>query len=295
MNDFSQTARWVSMNSDGARLFVGSSESGVKQPRLLLLHGNPATMDDWGPLAELLSRDFALLAPDLPGFGRSDDVVSPLGSTALDTAAECALAAAREVGWTSPFYVLGHSHGAGVAQVLAARYPGAIAGVVLLAGLAVPAHAAYRQLALPGMRAILGSLKPFLGRSASAPLVRGIMRGIMRPTFAPAILEDTVLEQQLLDFARRPSMLTQMVLLARENPSVQLARDADKIRAPVLFVHGAADQLIPIAHAQRLRALLANAPSVAFETVPHAGHMLHRTHASDVARLVRGWVVSLVH
>ena len=45
---------------------VGSGET------VILIHGNPDSADSWDDLIPLLSQHYRCIAPDLPGFGRSD-------------------------------------------------------------------------------------------------------------------------------------------------------------------------------------------------------------------------------
>src|SRR5688572_27077165 len=58
---------------------------------LLLLHGHPRSHMTWGQVAELLSADFRVVCPDLPGFGRSykpaDDPESTFSSKRTKAAA----------------------------------------------------------------------------------------------------------------------------------------------------------------------------------------------------------------
>src|SRR5687768_12954704 len=117
------------------------------EPRFLLLHGNPGTADDFERLGPLLGRRGGAVAPDLPGFGESAPFPSDLSGSALDAHADACAALLDELGWQSPVTVIGHSHGGGVAQVLAGRHPRRVGSLVLLGSLGHPAHLSYRLLA----------------------------------------------------------------------------------------------------------------------------------------------------
>lgn len=54
---------------DGHRLHVVDRGSG---PTLLMLHGNPTSSAVWGGVVDRLAGRFRCVAPDLPGFGRSE-------------------------------------------------------------------------------------------------------------------------------------------------------------------------------------------------------------------------------
>lgn len=290
MHCFSGTTRRVTVGNDSAQMSVGHQPATqAKAPRLLLLHGNPASMTDWCDLASELRGRFEVLAMDLPGFGGSDIAPTP-GRTRLDIAADCALAVARDAGWDAPFYVVGHSHGAAVALVMAAREPQVVAGVVLLASLSTRAHLAYRQLALPGVQTLLRIPAALVRRESMRPLTRRVVSKIMAPMFAPAPLSDERVDAQLRAFARRPSVLLQMARVASENPSAQLRHEVPRVSAPVLQIHGGGDNLVPLAHAQHLGALLRSTTSIRFESLENAGHMLHRSHAAVVRALLDAWI-----
>lgn len=58
-------------NVDGLNLFYREAGK-VGQPKLLLLHGFPTSSHMFRDLIPLLSDQFHIVAPDLPGFGRTD-------------------------------------------------------------------------------------------------------------------------------------------------------------------------------------------------------------------------------
>ncbi len=270
------------------------SHSRDGRARMLLLHGNPSNLNDWRVLAPLLSAEHEIVAVDLPGFGKSEPVARRAGESRLDATARCIVALADTLGWHDPFFVVGHSHGGAVAQVVAARHPDRIAGVVLIATLGSPAHKAYRMLALPGVSRGLAIVAGLLRRRRCIPLFRALSPGIMRAIYPPSPLTRELIDGRLRDFVELPHILVSMADVACGSPSAQLLRDAEKIRAPVLFLHGADDALVPIAHAKTLFAAMKNAPGAAsFETIQGAGHMLLATDALEVNRRITEWTRQL--
>src|SRR5262249_17516680 len=129
--------------------FVSTSE-GRARPKFLLLHGNPGSIADWKQLVPRLSSVADIAAIDMPGFGQSSRGDAAAEALGLEKMAAHAVAVADALSWREPFYLVGHSHGGGVAQVAAAKYPERIAGLVLIGTLGAPAHLSYRLLALPG-------------------------------------------------------------------------------------------------------------------------------------------------
>jgi pimeloyl-ACP methyl ester carboxylesterase len=65
------TVRYLHADIDGFQVFYREAGTPGK-PKLLLLHGFPTSSHMFRGLIPLLADDFHIVAPDLPGFGRSD-------------------------------------------------------------------------------------------------------------------------------------------------------------------------------------------------------------------------------
>jgi len=102
-------------------------------PPLVLVHGGAAHARWWSFLAPLLARDHLVVAPDLSGHGDSgwrDAYRTEVWSDEVLAVAEAATTAAPAGGGGLPF-VVGHSLGAQVSCVAAARHGDRLGGVVL--------------------------------------------------------------------------------------------------------------------------------------------------------------------
>jgi lipase len=95
---------------------------------VLAIHGITSSSRSWPLLAEAL--DNPVLAPDLRGRGRSNQLPGPVGMA--QHAADCA--AVVEAGGGAPLVVVGHSMGGFVATVLAASRPDLVRALVLVDG-----------------------------------------------------------------------------------------------------------------------------------------------------------------
>ena len=106
----------------GAALHVARTGDG---PPLLLLHGWPEFWWTWEPVMLRLADRFALIAPDLRGFGDSDKPAGPFGAAdhANDMLALLDALGLAEVG------VVGHDVGGAVMQAMARGAPERIAGL----------------------------------------------------------------------------------------------------------------------------------------------------------------------
>src|SRR5690606_18503970 len=102
----------------------------ARRRKCLLLHGNPGSLLDWAAIVPCLSEVVDLAAFDMPGFGKSTRPSHAADSLSLDRLAEHAMAVADALSWEEPFFLVGHSHGGGVAQTVATKYPKRIAGLL---------------------------------------------------------------------------------------------------------------------------------------------------------------------
>jgi pimeloyl-ACP methyl ester carboxylesterase len=260
---------------------------GGHRTRCLLLHGNPGSLLDWRALVPRLPSDVDVAAIDLPGFGRSTRPHSEPHSLSLDRLAEHALAAADALSWREPLVLVGHSHGGGIAQVLAARYPERVAGLVLVGTLGTPAHGSYRLLALPGAETIARLVGRVFGAKWLRPISRKILGAVMKDLFSPHVVPAVRLESELESFSRHPEILTAMVHVALGRPCAQLRAAASSIRCPSVFLHGSEDRVVPVRHARAIHEPIVQAGGRShFEAFSGAGHMLMQDRPAEIAEHV---------
>jgi len=103
------------------------------RPPLLLVHGFPQTHAMWHKVAPQLADRFALVLPDLRGYGDSDKPASDAAHAAYGKRAMAAdlVALMRALGF-GRFAVCGHDRGARVAHRMALDHPQAVSRLMLL-------------------------------------------------------------------------------------------------------------------------------------------------------------------
>jgi len=117
-----------------AELFVRRTGSTPTTP-VLLIHGWQATADlNFFPLFEPLDAHHTVVAADLRGHGRS---TYPEDGFTIEDAADDNAALLEALGIESAI-VVGYSLGTAVAQMMVARHPERVAGIVLAAGELAP-------------------------------------------------------------------------------------------------------------------------------------------------------------
>ena len=104
-------------------------------PTVVMLHGYTGSKENWYPLAQRLRGRYRLLVPDLPGWGDSERRAGEDYGFAAQAERVHAFVQARAPG--APVVLLGHSMGGGIAVVEAARHPGDVRALGLLAAAGV--------------------------------------------------------------------------------------------------------------------------------------------------------------
>lgn len=117
-------------------------------PVLLLIHGIAGSVENWQAVIEPLARHHTVLAPDLPGHGRSAPGAGDRSLGALAAALRDLLVTLRHERAT----LVGHSLGGGIALQFAYQFPELTERLVLVSsgGLGREVSAVLRAAALPG-------------------------------------------------------------------------------------------------------------------------------------------------
>jgi alpha-beta hydrolase superfamily lysophospholipase len=212
---------------------------------VVFLHGYGEHLGLYEPLARRLTADgLAVSAMDAVGHGRSDGerAVLPSWDVYVDDARQLVhLTRAAHPG--RPLILAGHSAGGLAAYLLALRSPG-IAEALVLSG------APLRPL--PWARELLAA-----DDSAEPAPVDPAEMFSTHPDYLHALLHDPLTWHG----GFRPETLK--AIIATE-PEVAEGLAAGRPDLPVLFVHGEADQIVPLADAQADAAQLPQATLVTF-------------------------------
>src|SRR3954452_11903130 len=118
----------LSVNGLEAFVATGGREFDTLQPTIVLLHGAGFDHSTWALHSRWFAHHgFGVLAPDLPGHGRSS-------GTPLSSIADMAdwTAALLDAAGTAKARLVGHSMGSLIALETAARHPAKVAGLSLI-------------------------------------------------------------------------------------------------------------------------------------------------------------------
>jgi pimeloyl-ACP methyl ester carboxylesterase len=198
-------------------------------PLLVWAHGWGHTHRNMIPLAEAAPRAARSILLDLPGFGASPPPPGPWGTEDYaDAVADwlAKLPAERRV-W------IGHSFGCRVGLQLAARHPGLVHGLLLIAAAGLP-----RTRSLP--ERVRLSARRWAFRLARRLTQEGPQRDRLRARFGSA------------DYARAGPMRPIMVKAVNED----LTEIARAVRVPTVLVYGDRDSETPPEIGARLNRLI---------------------------------------
>ncbi len=252
------------------RLFWDRAGSG--EP-LLLLHGIGSTHDDFAALRPQLDSRYRVLAPDLPGHGRSPALPQRPTVAAITDAVAADL---DELG-VARGHILGTSIGARVALELAAR--GRARSVVAISppGLNTPAERAYQGLVMGATRLTLRGVRPLVPFAARTVVGRSLLLAGLRSTpWLSGEIEARALRDGFGEAHGFWAMLWWGIL-------ADVPTGLDRIDCPVLLAQGTAD-LIATGQTPRY---LAAVPTARFVPLLGAGHAPQSDTPDAILQLLR--------
>ena len=248
---------------DGGRVHL--LRGGTGEP-VLFLHaaGGAGT---WLPFHGLLaSAGFEVIAPDHPGFGKSDEF--PEAETVGDLVFHY-LDVLDALGLDRP-HVVGGSFGGWIAAELAVYAPHRIGSLTLLsaAGLRLPEHPATDLFLLPPAR-----LSEVLFHNPPPPA----------PAPPPGAAPDL---DAIIAAYREATSLARFSWVPFLNDP-KLERRLRRITAPALVVAPSDDRVIPVEHAQRYAERIAGAE---YSEVPDCGHAMYFEKPEQFASAVTSFL-----
>ncbi len=247
---------------DGGRVHVFRGGSG--EP-VLFLHaaGGAGT---WPEFHGLLSRSFDVIAPDHPGFGKSDDFPE---LTAMDDLVYHYLEVMDALGLDRP-HVVGASFGGWIAAELAVHSPHRIGSLTLLsaAGLRVAGHPV-----------------PDIFLTPPSKLVELLFHNPPPPPGPPPPGGRPDIDAVLAAYRDATALARFCWVPYMHDP--KLERRLRRIGVPVLVAAPEDDRLIPVAHARRYAELI---PGAALATVADCGHAMYFEKPAEFAALVAAFL-----
>ena len=220
---------------------------------VVLVHGLVVSSLYMVPVMRHLAPYRRVLAPDLPGFGRSWKPRRVLGVSALADALGAWMGAAG----IGRALLVGNSMGCQIAVDVAVRQPELVAGLVLIGPTMDPRDRTLRGEAWRLARALVHE-PPALH---AIELVDGVRFGVRR-----------------------------LYATARYALNDPIQSKLPLVRQPALVLRGEHDPIVPTAWAEQVAALL---PYGRANTVPGAGHAINLDSPAELARVVRPFACAI--
>ena len=226
-----------------SRLWLGRATSGA--PTVVLLHGIVSSRY-LVPTARQLAASCRVVAPDMPGFGRTPRFGDPLTISQMADLMAGWMAASGLEGST----VVGHSVGAQTAAELTTRHPGVVGGVVLV-GPTVDRQA----------RGVPALIRRWLANAPTEPMSFNALAGYEVCEIGPA----------------------RMLRALRHAVDDAIEDKLAALTCPVLLVRGERDRIAP---QEWLDELQRRRPDAGLSVVPEAAHTVVYTHPVQLAQVI---------
>lgn len=248
---------------DGVRVHI-RDQGPVDRPTLILLHGFAASLHTWEPWVERLADHYRVITIDLPGHGLTRAPRRYQASTQGFLGIVRAVAASRGV---ERFTLAGNSMGGAVAWNYALAHPEDLDALVLVnaAGWRPPADSeGVREGPPPFIFSLIRT--PIIGTGIRNLEMRPLARQGLRSAFIDDSLVDDAMVDRYVELSRGPGH--RAILLSIEQNGESPVRMSE-ISMPTLVMHGAQDNLIPVAAGRHYAAAIPGAELTVFENVGH--------------------------
>lgn len=250
-------------------------EAGKGVP-IILLHGAWNDSSQWVSVIESLSENFHCFAPDLLGFGESEN---PNIHYSIDLQVEC-LAELLKALKLEKVYLVGHSLGAWIAASYALKYPNQVDGLVLLSpeGVEIEGQDKHWQK----MQRLI-KRSPFVTKLLKLLLPLAKILGLHEK-----IEQDFQLRQVLLQYPTACQLLFQ-----RQKPEIiaeLLQNRLYLITAPVLILQGGKDTPETLAKSRTYTQLI---PKAELKIIAHATNDALESSPGSVAADIQDFITEL--
>jgi pimeloyl-ACP methyl ester carboxylesterase len=276
-------ARTAALPVTGARLFYyDAGPHGA--PEMLLLHGLGDEADTWRRVLASLAVRHRVIAPDLPGFGRSPLPPRRFLTPRYLSAVLIELMGHLELG---PALLVGSSLGAALAQIVALADPRLVSRLILVDGgllamtrpragmlfmlLPGPGEKRYRSLAAD-LDAAYASLQPYYGSLGAMPAVE---RQFLRERVGERVASPTQMRAYFSSFR---GFVGWALFKGR-----LFARRASRLAIPATYVWGEQDHILPV---EAGKAACAHHEGAVMSIIPGAGHLPHQETPEEFLRVL---------
>lgn len=248
-------------------------------PLLLLIHGIAGFLEEWSPAMEILSKEFKVIALDLPGHGLSDkpDVAYTLDFLADSLKSFISALDAEKV------CLAGHSLGGAVCLNFAMRYPHLTERLFLINSVFTKTPLTIRLGSFGFLPNLLRKIPYFIVKMSA------------RLTFYDHRLISDEWLKDAYRYMNEPGSLRAMFSIIRSIVSLSGLRKSvlnaflpgiSQITVPTLIIYGEKDRIIPIENSRLLQQYIPDSSCISFS---NCGHELQYERCDQFCQAVAGF------
>lgn len=232
-------------------------------PAVLVLHGWGGSSDSWLKFQEILSqKNFKVVCPDLPGFGKS---LNPPIPWSIDDYVNFIYKFGESIG-LKEFFLIGHSFGGGLAVKFSVKYPKMVKSLILSdAAVIRKKRYSFRQM----IAYLIAKVGKFL---ANAPFIKNSIY----PFFKKMVYKISGTKDYYL---AKGTMKETIKKVFAEDLSDYLS----KIKIPTLIVWGKKDKSVPLQYAYILKEHITNSK---LEVLPEIGHSPNLENPKELSEII---------
>src|ERR1700692_566849 len=258
----------LSVNGSETFIATGGREFDRSQPTIVLLHGAGFDHSTWALHSRWFAHHgFGVLAPDLPGHGRSAGAPLPSIAEMADWTA-----ALLNASGATQAKLVGHSMGSLIALEVAARHPAKVSALSLIGTAATMTVGPDLLKAAEANDHSAVDMVSIWGLGFQAELGGSLAPGLWMHSGAQRLLE-----------RGRPGVLFNDLSACNSYQNALAA--AAQIAVPATFILGERDMMTPARSGKALAAALPNSRTV---VLPGAGHMMMVERPDELLAALQG-------
>jgi 3-oxoadipate enol-lactonase len=227
-------------------------------PPLLFIHGYPLHRQLWEGQWTALADAAQVIVPDLRGHGESEPGVAP--HTMQNLAQDC-FDLLDNLGISAPLLVCGLSMGGYIAMAMLRSHPERIAGLILTA--------TRSEADTPEVKANRDQSILLAKTQGAKPIIDSMLPRLLSPKSFASRPEIVQTAYEIMSLISVNTMIKDLLGLKERLDSTSLLAASTQ---PMLIIHGADDQIVPLAEAQALQQII---PDAQLTILPDAGHLLN--------------------
>jgi pimeloyl-ACP methyl ester carboxylesterase len=237
-------------------------------PPLILFHGGMGSWTHWARNIPALRGRFTVYAPDLPGCGDGPSVPDDISE---DDYLALVCEAVAAIAHAGPVDMAGFSFVGVIAAMVAARMPGVVRRLALLA---------------PGGFGMAGGRKLDLRKMPEEPVSEAIRREVIKHNLMVLMLARAETADDATVEIQRANVLRARWDTRRFSLAPHTREALPRIDAPVMLLYGERDNLAWPSIQARVDACRVHKADIRVEIVPGAGHWVQYEDAQAVNRLL---------